>query len=43
MYPLEEETWAFILIYLDHESQYGQVQQKHHTQATQTCFSIVRA
>ena len=27
--PLEKETWSVVLINLDHETQYGQVQQKH--------------
>lgn len=39
----EEETWLVVPISLDHETQYGLVQQNHHTQAAHARFSIARA
>ena len=42
-YLLEEDTWSVILINLDHETQYEQVQQNRHIWASHVSFSNARA
>lgn len=36
----EQETWLFVLINFDQETQCGEVQQNHHIRAAHACLAL---